>query len=171
MPDSPGSKALRHGRFSQAGQIYLVTTVTNHRVRLFDDLAAARIVVNALRHYHEKAAARCWAYVLMPDHLHWLLELDNGMQLPRLLRSLKTFTARQINRIAATPGGVVWQPGYHDHAVRKEEDLRRLAQYTIENPIRAGLVERVGDYPYWDAWWFQPDKKCPMESALDGLSD
>ena len=45
------------------------------------------------------------------------------------------------------------QDGYHDHALRQEEDLRAVARYIIANPVRAGLVERIGDYPHWDAAW------------------
>ena len=42
---------------------------------------------------------------------------------------------------------------FYDRAVRKEEDLRKLAQYTINNPVRAGLVGSPKDYPYsWHIW-------------------
>jgi len=37
--------------------------------------------------------------------------------------------------------------------MRKEEDLQALARYIVANPLRAGLVKRVGDYPHWDAMW------------------
>ncbi len=47
----------------------------------------------------------------------------------------------------------VWQKGYHDRAVRREEDLRHIARYIVANPLRAGLVRKVGDYPLWDAIW------------------
>ena len=38
-------------------------------------------------------------------------------------------------------------------AVRREEDLKMIARYIVTNPIRAGLVQKVGDYPLWDATW------------------
>jgi len=47
----------------------------------------------------------------------------------------------------------VWQPGFHDHALRKEEDVRAVARYVVANPLRAGLVQRIGDYPHWNAIW------------------
>lgn len=52
-----------------------------------------------------------------------------------------------------SPAGPVWQEAYHNHSVRGEEDLRALGRYVIGNPVRVGLVERVGDYPLWDAIW------------------
>jgi len=50
--------------------------------------------------------------------------------------------------------GEVWQEGFHDHALRREEDLQATARYIIGNPVRAGLVPSVRDYPHWDAIWF-----------------
>lgn len=49
--------------------------------------------------------------------------------------------------------GPVWQRTYHDHALRREEDLRAAARYVVANPLRAGLAEGIGDYPFWDAAW------------------
>ena len=43
--------------------------------------------------------------------------------------------------------------GLHDHAVRSDEDFRALARYVVANPLRAGLVSQIGDYPLWDAAW------------------
>ncbi len=48
---------------------------------------------------------------------------------------------------------VVGAMRHQDHALRKDEDLVHLARYVVANPVRAGLVERLGDYPLWDAQW------------------
>ena len=42
---------------------------------------------------------------------------------------------------------------HHDRALRRDEDLLAVARYIVANPLRAGLVRRVGDYPLWDAVW------------------
>ncbi|MBO6279729.1 MAG: transposase, partial [Pseudomonas sp.] len=47
----------------------------------------------------------------------------------------------------------IWQRGYHDRAVRQEEDIKNIARYIIKNPIRSQLTSRIGDYPLWDACW------------------
>ncbi|MEG2798132.1 MAG: transposase, partial [Pseudomonas sp.] len=49
--------------------------------------------------------------------------------------------------------GTIWQKGYFDRALRREEDLKVMARYIIANPLRAGLVEHIGQYPLWDAIW------------------
>ena len=50
-------------------------------------------------------------------------------------------------------GAPLWQTGYYDHAIRKDEDIQAIARYIVANPIRAGLVTKVGDYSHWDAVW------------------
>ena len=47
----------------------------------------------------------------------------------------------------------IWQAGYYDHALRIEEDIQTVARYIVANPIRAGLVQKIADYPHWDAVW------------------
>lgn len=42
---------------------------------------------------------------------------------------------------------------FYDHALREEDDLKGIARYIVANQIRAGLVEKIGDYPHWDAVW------------------
>ena len=136
---------LRLGRVSQPGQIYLITTVTHNRHRHFADLPAARSLIRALR--DESAAGSCdtLAFVVMPDHLHWLMQLKDP-SLSAVVGRVKSISARRL-------GGRIWQPGFHDHALRVEDDLRATARYIVANPLRAGLVHRVGQYPHWDVVW------------------
>jgi REP element-mobilizing transposase RayT len=148
---------LRRGRHSQPGQIYLVTTVTAHRQAVFDDLPQGRCVVRTLRELDLAGAARTLAFVVMPDHLHWLLALGEAMTLGRVVRLAKGRAARRINTLrrefGQPPLAPLWQAGYHDRALRSEDDLRALARYVVGNPLRAGLVRRLGDYALWDAVW------------------
>ena len=91
----------------------------------------------------------CW--VVMPDHVHLLLQLaESG--LGQVVRRLKARSALQLNR-AIGRSGRFWAPGFHDHALRREENLISVARYIVGNPLRARLVERLGDYPYWNAAW------------------
>ena len=148
----PHSKDLRIGRVAVPGQVYLVTTVVAGRRKLFLDLMAARELVGALRYQQEVGNARTLAFVVMPDHLHWLMELGERLPLSEVVGTVKAYSARRIRQLA-DGGGRLWQAGFHDHAVRAEEDLRALARYVIYNPVRAGLVASVRDYPHWDAIW------------------
>ncbi len=151
MRAPPHGRDLRKGRVSERGRTYVVTTVTHRRERLFTDLYAGRQVADCLRQAHTDGQCESLAWVLMPDHLHWLFVLE-GMALSDLIRQVKSRSAIAVNRMLNRQGPV-WQAGFHDHAIRAEEDLRSVARYIVANPLRAGLVQRIGDYPLWDAVW------------------
>lgn len=145
--------ALRKGRVSIQNQCYLVTTVTRARRPVFRDLSHGRIVVQALRYAALNGTAQTIAFVVMPDHLHWLFSLSAEIELSTIVSRMKRHTARRINRVSGTAGACLWQRGFHDHALRYDEDIRAVARYIVANPLRAGLVKCVGDYPLWDAEW------------------
>lgn len=86
------------------------------------------------------------AFVLMPDHLHWLVQLGDRADIRKVVGRVKSLIARRLDQ-------PVWQPGFYDHALRKDEDVATVARYIVANPLRAGLVSRLGDYPHWDAIW------------------
>lgn len=149
---SAGYASLRKGRVSEAGQIYLVTFTTCGRQRLFEDPDHARIAAQALVDPRLWRDSRLLAWVLMPDHWHGLIELGAQDTLSARVQKLKSNTARQVrNHCAVT--GPVWEKGFHDRAMRVEQAVLGAARYLVCNPLRAGLVERVGDYPYWNAVW------------------
>lgn len=144
--------ALRRGRASIGGQIYLVTTVTRDRAPLFASLHVGRVLVRTLHCAETAASAATLAYVVMPDHLHWLAQLRSGHSLSAVVGSVKGRSAFDINRTCGTRGPV-WQPNFHDRALRMEEDLQAVARYIVRNPIRAGRARKVTDYSLWDAVW------------------
>ncbi len=143
--------ALRSGRVSEANRAYLLTTVTHQRHTIFQDWRLARLLIAEMRRLHDQQLVQSLAWVVMPDHLLWLIQLQE-IPLPKLVLQLKSRSAIAINK-ARNASGRVWQKGFHDHALRKEEGLTATARYIVANPLRAGLVQRVGDYPHWDAIW------------------
>jgi len=147
----PHSHLLRHGRFSEPGRAYLLTAVVYQRSPLFSDWQLGRLVVAELKRVHDQKMVNSIAWVVMPDHLHWLVQLEQG-SLAQLMQTVKSRSTLTINR-ALNRQGAFWQSGYHDRALRDDEDLRPFARYIVANPLRAGLVKKVGDYPLWDACW------------------
>lgn len=144
--------ALRRGRFSEANRAYLVTAVTRHRLPVFTELRACRLLIREMRALHEDAVVESIAWVVMPDHLHWLFRLGDRLDLGQAINILKGRSSRAINRHLGRKGSL-WQRAFHDHALRDEEDLHEMAAYVVDNPLRAGLCESIREYPHWDAAW------------------
>ena len=140
---------LRIGRASLVGQIYLVTAVTYDRAPLFDTLTLGSIVVGIMRQAYSEALSKTIAFVVMPDHVHWLFSLSDNYPLSKVINLFKGRTARTINQCRER-SGQVWQPSFHDHAVRDAESLNSIVRYIVMNPVRAKIVENIGDYSLWD---------------------
>lgn len=147
-----GHRALRRGRFSIPGQTYLVTFTTHQRVQIFKEDGNAALVARSLHGLKIWRDTKLLAWILMPDHLHLLITLSHAETLQGVVQKVKSNTARELksNDLGL---GQVWASAFHDRALRRDEDIRDVARYMVLNPIRAGLVSRVGDYPYWDVVW------------------
>ena len=149
--DRSSSHLLRRGRVSEPGRLYMLTSIVENRSPVFQDLWLARLLIEQFRQAEREDAARSLAWVVMPDHFHWLIELRQ-VTLKTLMRRLKSRSTCRVN-LTGNRQGRLWQQGFHDRALRREDDIRAVARYIVANPLRAGLVERVGDYPHWDAVW------------------
>ncbi|MGF6093570.1 REP-associated tyrosine transposase [Pseudomonas sp. 18175] len=151
MSTQQNAHRLRTGRYSETDRIYLLTAVTHQRQPIFKDWRIGRLLVSQFKKAQEEGEATSLAWVVMPDHFHWLVQLHNG-DLPRLMRITKSRSARAINQTRHS-FGTIWQKGYFDQALRREDDMKAMARYIVANPLRAGLVEHIGQYPLWDASW------------------
>ena len=149
--DRPHSSDLRRGRHSEAGRLYLLTTVVRDRTPVFNNFWMARLVIAQLRLAQTENACRSLAWVVMPDHVHWLVELREAT-LSTLMGRVKSRSTSGVNR-ASGRRGALWQQGYHDRAVRRDEEIREISRYIVMNPVRAGLVKSVGEYSHWDCVW------------------
>ncbi len=93
---------LRKGRVSIPGQIYFLTAVTWGRTPWFEDFQLGRQVAGV---FHTLALAHpglSLAWVVMPDHVHWLVQLPEGLSLDQLMRRFKGRSARALNAARAS---------------------------------------------------------------------
>jgi len=101
------SRLLRRGRFSEPGRLYMLTTKTHLRLPLFHDFDNARLVVRHLRVSDDIQDCRSLAWVVMPDHLHWLIELKE-VTLGTLMRKFKSRTAIALRKASRIPPATSW---------------------------------------------------------------
>ena len=152
-PANKHARDLRKGRHSEPGYTYLLTAIIHNRRPVFAEWQIGRLLVAEMRAAEACGLVQSLAWVVMPDHLHWLVTLQSG-ELPALVQGIKGRSAITVNRALGIQGQL-WQKGFHDHALRKDEDLQVVARYIVANPLRAGLVKQIGDYPLWDAIWLK----------------
>ncbi len=92
---------------------------------------------------------RLAAWVMMPNHVHVLVELWT-MPLGRLCKAWKGASANAINHILRR-SGEFWQEDYWDRYIRDEEHFRKALRYIELNPIKAGLSGTAADWPHGSA--------------------
>lgn len=145
-----GHQALRKGRVSLPNQIYLIAVCCNNREKIFSDFNAARVMSSILHKVLKEQQSKILAWVVMPDHMHLALQLAEDETLAKTMNRINSCSAIAVNK-ALNRHSKLWQGAYHDHALRDEGQLFTAIRYLISNPIRAGLAEKLGDYPYWNS--------------------
>ena len=88
------------------------------------------------------------SYVLMPDHVHFFARpATTSRAKAEWVGMWKSVTSRRIaTTLAVEPP--IWQPDYFDRYLRSTESYSEKWQYVEQNPVRAGLVARVEDWPH-----------------------
>jgi len=145
------TRNTRKGRHSEPGQMYLLTAITKDREPFFFDWRVGALIAKQFQQADRDLAVDSLAWVVMPDHFHWLIGLKDK-PLSEVVARAKSKGNHLVNKELARSGSI-WQRGFHDRAIRREEDLKAVARYIVLNPVRAGIVQRVGDYPLWNAVW------------------
>ncbi|RZI85382.1 MAG: transposase [Rubrivivax sp.] len=147
-PPPPGHAALRRHRCSVPHHAYHLTSATVEHIPHFIGNTASAVA----QCFHSTALwgdATALAWVLMPDHAHWLVQLGENNCLASVVNRVKSASARTANGAEGRRAGRVWAPSYFERHIRSDDDLAIVARYICENPLRAGLVASLSEYPFW----------------------
>jgi len=152
---------------------YFVTATLSGFVELLDEEGYAQIILRNLDFYREKFGFRLLAYVVMPQHIHLVLQPSSKGNISQIMRDFKRHTAKEIierlkeeNRTEVL--GVfmeaakryhpnenreyqVWEDRFDDVAVYSDEVLRTKIEYIHNNPVKAGLEESQDAFLYSSA--------------------
>jgi len=103
-----------------------------------------------------------WAYVVMINHIHLLIrpkpivesaedQRGSFVQLSRITKSIKGYTAREANRVLGRTGKQFWQQESFDHWPRDEGEFFRIIEYIENKPVKAGLVNKPENWKWSSA--------------------
>ena len=119
--------------------------------RWLQDERVAQCVVDAFRYGERQLGLyKLRAWVLMVNHVHILIYPE--AKLSRITKAIKNFSARQANAILGRTGQPFWQDESYDHWVRGPEELEKIVRYIEENPVAAGLAQRVEGWRWSSAF-------------------
>jgi putative transposase len=125
---------------------YSLTFCTNRRREIFTSADVVDLAFEQILRSTRENQFAVITYCFMPDHLHLLVEgLSESSDGKRLIASAKQYSAYHF---AQHHGSRLWQRYPFEHVLRDDESTLVVARYILENPVRAGLVSRVEDYPF-----------------------
>ena len=103
------------------------------------DERIAAIMQDTLKHFDgERYQLICWC--IMPNHVHVLIEVNEGWSLSRIMHGWRSYTAKEANRILGRTGKF-WMEEYYDRYIRDDNHLQQTINYILNNPANAGLDE------------------------------
>src|SRR6476646_9945579 len=125
---------------------YFLTICTFNRIHAFDREPTVRMATMQLSRTADERGIEVIAYCFMPDHAHVLMQgkyaSADFREFVRLFKRRSSYEWKRTHRT------MLWQRSYFEHVLRDDEDTIAVARYILENPVRAGLVTQIEDYPY-----------------------
>ena len=146
------------GRYSRIGGCYAITTVVRDSNPVLTKPCNAEIIRHEFQTLAAEGAVLSHAWVVMPDHLHWLFQLQDG-SLGQCMQRFKLRAARAVNGHMKR-SGALWQAGYYEHCIGNEEALARQARYLVENTLRKGLASTSKNIPTGGVAGFPGRRTC-----------
>lgn len=148
--------------------VYFFTVCARGHGDVFAEASLAEGVIEALRWCRRYHHWKLYAYCLMPDHLHFLIQLPErdarirdaggrGLVPEGVLEQISAFKRYTTTQLWKKLGGQgsLWQKSSYDRIIRYGDSIEAAVCYTLENPVRKGLVKEWRDYPYsgiMDPW-------------------
>ena len=134
---------------------YHLTWGTARRKPLLIDPGLVIPLIEQLERKAKNGEMILYAYCFMPDHVHLLLSPEGGQDVESSIQSYKSKTTRIYWETGNR--GRLWQHGFYDHILRQEENIKQVARYILDNPVRKGLIDDFRKYPFSGSLVFDKD--------------
>ena len=146
-------------RCFEEGYAYFITTATHKRERIFANQKTCKILLVALEFFKLTLDYKIYAYCLMPNHLHIILQTMGKHNPSYIMRMIKGNFSRKFNMMHSRQGKV-WQEGFYDTGLRNIAMMLQKIEYIHDNPVRAGIVPSPDQYPFSSYTFYHGENYC-----------
>jgi putative transposase len=115
--------------------------------RLLQSERNAGLLIDVMRSLVAEHRFKLHDFVIMPDHIHLLLTVEDGMTIEKAMQLIKGRFSHRLSHESAYKGEV-WQRGFTEVQVLNKQNFEDHRTYIANNPIKAGLVASAEDYPF-----------------------
>ena len=151
----------------KGARTFFATSKTSMGRSLLQTERMANLFIDVLRTYVAAKRFRIHDFVVMPDHFHLLMTLDETMTVEKAVQLVKgNFSYRAKKELAYQ--GEIWQRGFSDERVWDRESFLRHRKYIDDNPVEAGLARSAEEYPHCSAF-FRKRKTGPKGRIYEPL--
>ena len=119
----------------------------NNKQFLFKEEEAFLYFLDLIKRTKERYPAKLYHYCIMSNHIHLLVEIKEGLQLPKFMQSLLQGYGRWYAKRHRYTGHA-WQGRYKSPLVDQESYYLEAGRYIERNPVRAKMVKDLKDYPW-----------------------
>ena len=147
-------------RFHQTHQSHFLTFSCYHRQPKLVATNARATFLSALERVRQSYGLCIYGYVIMPEHVHLLLNEPERSTLALALKSLKQGVARRLALRAEEP---FWQERYHDFNVWSERKFVEKLRYLHRNAVKRVLVPKPEDWPWSSFRHYATGETCVVE--------
>lgn len=127
------------------GAAYHVVMRGNQRQNVFKEEEDYLRYLKLVKKYKNKHKARIYAYCLMTNHIHLLIDPENSETLKKIMHGISLSYSKYFN-YKYKKCGHLWQARYKNYVVQKDDYLINTAAYIEMNPLRAKICQRLEDY-------------------------
>jgi len=143
---------------------FFVTTKTSMGRALLQSERNAILFIDVLRSYVAAGRFRVHDFVVMPDHVHLLITVDQEMAIEKAVQLIKGGFSYRLKKEFGY-SGEVWQRGFSDVRIEDRESFLRHREYIAQNPVKKGLAGSVDEFPFSFAYLAQ--QKAAGAKAAD----
>ena len=156
-------------RGQQAGFVYHVINRGNGRATIFHKAQDYQAFLSILVLAKARYPVKIYAFSLMPNHFHFVIESSHHQSLRQFMQWLLTSHVRRYHKHYGSSGHV-WHGRFKNFPVQRDEHLLLVLRYVLQNPLRSGLAESVGDWP-WSSWCRSVlVDPCPVEVEANWIT-
>jgi len=125
---------------------YHLTWGTFNRETTLSNPKLAMALIDELELEASNGNILVYAYCIMPDHIHLLVSPHGEHDVVAFVQAYKSRTTRIFWQ--ANYNGKLWQHGFYDRILRQQEDIKQVARYILDNPVRKKITDDYLTYPF-----------------------